>query len=293
MLFSGICTALVTPFSNNTVDYDSLEKLIMFQLSNSIKAICLCGTTGEIATLADDEYQKIIKFTKKITQNKVHIMLGVGGNNTENVIKNAKIGKDLGVDSILAVAPYYNKPSQNGLFEHFKLLAKSIDLPIVLYNVPGRTVTDISDDTIAKLAEIENVCALKDASGNLERVAILRSKLIANGCDKKFNIYSGDDITTLGYIAMGAIGTISVASNIMPQECITMCSLAMEGKFAEARILQDKYAKLFDAMFCETNPAPVKYALSKMGMIKNELRLPLVKLSQDSESLINSLISTN
>ncbi len=290
-MFQGICTAISTPFSNGKIDYKSLENLINFQLTNDIDAICPCGTTGEIATLSDEEYTQVVSSVVKNVNGKAFVLAGVGGNNTAKVIENCKKAEDLGVNGILAVAPYYNKPSQDGLYAHFEAVARSTKLPIMLYNVPARTVTDISDETIVKLAKIDNIVALKDATGLLERTALLRAKLINAGISlEKFKIYSGDDVTALGFIAMGAVGLISVASNIIPKECADMVKLALSGDFAKARQLQDKYAILFDSMFIDTNPAPVKYCLAKMGIMKNELRLPLVEISAEKSKILDEIL---
>ncbi|QED22860.1 4-hydroxy-tetrahydrodipicolinate synthase [Candidatus Deianiraea vastatrix] len=289
-MFTGVATAIITPFKNGEIDIKSLEKIVQFQIDNKISAICPCGTTGEIATLTIDEYKKVIETVVKIAKGKAFILAGVGGNDTAKVIKNIDIATKCGADGVLCVMPYYNKPSQDGLIAHFSEISSNSSLPIMLYNVPSRTVTDISDDTIARLAaKCKNIVALKDASGNLERVALLRQKLKENNVNN-FKIYSGDDITTLAYIAMGAVGLISVASNIIPKQCEEMVTLCLEQNFEKARILQDKYAKLFDAMFIDTNPAPVKFALSKLGFCDNELRLPLVKMNEKCEEIVEKTL---
>jgi len=291
-MFSGVATALVSPFQNGVLDVNGLEKLINFQLENGITALCPCGTTGEIATLTNDEYEKIISIVVRLAKGRAFILAGVGGNDTAKVIENCKKVEKLGVDGVLAVAPYYNKPNQAGLYAHFAQIAKSTNLPIMLYNVPSRTVTDISDYTIVKLAiDFKNIIALKDATGNLERTALLRAELIKSGIGlDKFKIYSGDDITTLGFIAMGASGLISVASNIIPKECEEMTQAALAGNFTKARILQDKFAKLFDGMFIDTNPSPVKYCLSRLGILENEIRLPLVSVDSKAETILDLLL---
>jgi len=290
-MFQGVCTALITPFDGMNVDFYALEKFLDFQLENGIKSFCPCGTTGEIATLTDDEYLQILKIVAKKTDGKAFIIPGVGGNNTLKVIENCKKAEQIGVNAVLAVCPYYNKPTQDGLLKHFEIIAKSTILPVILYNVPGRTVTNISNESIAKLAKIPNIKGLKDATGDLERIATLRTELQKNSIPlEDFTIYSGDDILTLGFIAMGAKGVISVASNIMPKKCLQLCDFALSEDFKNALKLQDELADLFDKMFIETNPMPIKYAVSKLGFMKNELRLPLIPLSDDSKKIIDTLM---
>lgn len=288
-MIKEVCTALVTSFENGELDLKSLDKLLNFQLESGIKSFCVCGTTGEISTLTSEEYSEIISTVVKKSKEKAFVLAGVGGNCTTKVIENCKKCEDLGVNAVLAITPYYNKPNQDGIYAHFEKIAEKTKLPIILYNVPGRTITDISDDTIAKLSKIENIVGIKECSGLLERTAILRSKLINAGTVNKFKIISGDDINVLAHIAMGDVeGVISVASNAIPVECIELFKFAKSKKFTEARNLQDKFAIFFDLLFVETNPQPIKYILSKLGYIKNELRLPLISVSDLSRQKIDS-----
>lgn len=292
-MFTGLCTAIVTPFSEGNVDYAAFERLLDLQIEGGVKSICTSGSTGEGATLSDEEYSKLISIAVKKSNGSLSIVPGVGGNNTKKVIENAKKAEDLGANAVLAIVPYYNKPNQSGIYKHFENLANSTKLPIIIYNAPGRTVTDISCDTVAELAKISNICGIKDSSGLLERSAILRAKLIEKSVAlEKFKIYSGDDILSLGFIAMGACGMFSVASNIIPKECVEMVNFAMLGNFTKALELQDKYALLFDNIFCDTNPAPIKYCLAKMGLIQNELRLPLTSVEEKNAKLLDETLKS-
>lgn len=290
-MFSGTGTAIITPMKNGIIDVESLKKIVNFQLENGIDAIFPCGTTGEIATLTDEEYALVIKTVVDIVEKKVPVIAGVGGNDTRKVIKNIKTCESLGVDAVLAVCPYYNKPTQDGLIAHFSAIAESTKLPIMLYNVPGRTVTNISNATIVSLAKkYHNISSLKDATGSLERVAELNYDLNKAGV-KKFKQFCGDDATVLGFTAMGGAGLISVASNIYPNKIAKMTKLALDGNFKDAKILQDKCINFCNIMFVETNPSPVKFAASTIGLCENEVRLPLAKLSKSGELSVDSAMS--
>ncbi len=289
-MFSGVGTAIITPMKNGEIDIKALEKIVNHQLENKIDAIFPCGTTGEIATFSKDEYEMVVETVYNLCKNKIKVIAGVGGNNTKEVIEKAKICERIGIDGILAVAPYYNKPNQEGLFLHFSELAKSTKLDIMLYNVPSRTITDILEDTTIRLIkEHKNIVAIKDATGLLERVADLRAKMIESKIPlDKFSIFCGDDATAVGFIAMGGTGLVSVASNFLPKEIGEMTRFAIAQNFMEAKKYQDKYNRICQIMFCETNPAPVKFAMSKLGFCENEIRLPLARLSKEGEEKVES-----
>ncbi len=273
-------TALVTPFKNNKIDENSLIKLIEFQIKNGVSGIVPCGTTGESPTLSHEEHNLVIELCVKIAQGRVKIMAGTGSNSTEEAVMMTNHAKKVGADSCLVVAPYYNKPTAEGIFQHYKAL-NECNIPLYIYNVPGRSVINISDDNLARISELENVAGIKDATGDLARVATMRQKI-----KKPFSYLSGEDMTAVGFNAMGGNGVISVTSNIAPKLVSDLQKATQVGDYELARQIQDKLTNLHDVMFCETNPIPVKYAASLMGLCSAETRLPLVTPSISAQEKI-------
>lgn len=272
-IFKGLGIALVTPFaSDGSVDYDVLKKLLDYQLKNGADFFCILATTGETPTLTKDEKQKIKELVVEKVGDKVPILIGCGGNNTADVVNELQTADFPGIDGILSVCPYYNKPSQEGLYQHFKAIAGATNMPVVLYNVPGRTGVNLKAETTVRLArDCENIVAIKEASGSLEQV----DEIIKNKPDG-FDVISGDDALTFPMIACGAAGVISVIGNALPKEFSRMIRLEMKGEIESARKIHHKFTDLFNLLFVDGNPAGVKAMLHEMGMIENVLRLPLV-----------------
>jgi 4-hydroxy-tetrahydrodipicolinate synthase len=275
-------TALITPFKNGKVDEKSLEKLVESQIAGGVDGIIPCGTTGESATLSHDEHNIVIKLCVEISQKRVHVMAGTGSNSTSEAIMTTNHAKQIGADSCLIVAPYYNKPTPEGVYQHYKAL-NQCGIPLIVYNIPGRSVINISDDTLSRIAELENVMGIKDATGDLSRVATMRSTI-----KKNFLYLSGEDLTAVGFNAMGGNGVISVTSNIAPKLVSDLQKFCAAGDYKSALMLQDKLTPLHTAMFCESNPTPVKYAASLMGICDSEVRLPLVEPSQAAKTRIEN-----
>ena len=275
-------TALVTPFKNNQIDEKAFSNLIEFQIKNGVDGIVPCGTTGESPTLSHEEHNRLVEIAVKVANKKVKVMAGTGSNSTSEAIAMTNHAKKIGVDSCLIVAPYYNKPTQEGLYQHFKELNKC-GIPLIIYNIPGRSVINISDQTLARIAELENVIGIKDATGDLARVATL--KLLVK---KDFLFLSGEDATAVGFNAMGGNGIISVTSNILPKMVSDLQKATALGDYKKAVEIQDQLTNFHSAMFCETNPIPVKFALSLMGFCENEIRLPLTTPSSESQNRIKA-----
>lgn len=272
-IFKGLGIALVTPFaSDGSVDYDVLKNLLDYQLKNGADFFCILATTGETPTLTKDEKQKIKELVVEKVGDKVPILIGCGGNNTADVVNELQTADFSGIDGILSVCPYYNKPSQEGLYQHFKAIAGATNMPVVLYNVPGRTGVNLKAETTVRLArDCENIVAIKEASGSLEQV----DEIIKNKPDG-FDVISGDDALTFPMIACGAAGVISVIGNALPKEFSRMIRLEVKGEIESARKIHHKFTDLFNLLFVDGNPAGVKAMLHEMGMIENVLRLPLV-----------------
>lgn len=272
----GVFTAIVTPFKSGRPDLDALKKIVKFQLEGGVSGLVPCGSTGEAATLSPEEYLAVIKTVVAAAKGKVSVVPGVGTNSTEKSVEMVKKVSALGVDGLLAIVPYYNKPTQEGMTVHFSELAKATRLPVVLYNIPGRTGVNMLPATALGLrAKFSNIVGIKEASGNLDQVSE-----IVNGADKDFAVMSGDDSLTLPMMSVGARGVISVASNVAPAQTARMCELFLDGDIAGAAELHHRLFPLVKALFCETNPIPVKYAASLLGLCSLEPRLPLLPLSQ-------------
>ena len=273
-MFKGSIVAIVTPFKNGKVDEKSLGNLIDWHIKQGTNAIVPCGTTGESATLDYKEHFRVIKFTVEAVNKRVPVIAGTGANSTDETIIITREAKKSKADGALLVVPYYNKPTQEGLYRHYKAVAEAVKIPIVLYNVPGRTAVNMLPSTVARLAEIKNIVAIKEATGDMKQVSeVIRL------CGDKITVLSGDDFTTLPLMALGGKGTISVSANVAPKLVSQMCSLWENGRFDEARAIHYRLEPLNASMFIETNPIPVKTALAMMGKIKEEFRLPLCEMS--------------
>lgn len=275
-MLKGAFTALITPFKDGKVDYDALRKLVRFQIENGINGLVPLGTTGETPTLHDDEKEKILKIVVEEAKGKVPVIAGAGSNSTEKTVKEAKKMEDLGADYLLISAPYYNKPTQEGIFQHFKAVCDAVKIPIVVYNIKGRTGVNIETSTLVRLSKMKNIVAVKEASGDIGQMMDVIDQL-----PKSFSVLSGDDALTIPLIACGGRGIISVASNVMPDKMAEMVKYANEGDFESARAIHYELLDFFKVEFVETNPIPIKYAASVMGLCKEEYRLPMCSM-QDS-----------
>ena len=289
IIFKGCGTAIVTPFNENGVNFEEFGKLIENQIENKVDSIIVCGTTGEASTMTVDERKSTIKFALDTVAGRIPVIAGTGGNCTASVIEFTKWAESIGVDGALIVTPYYNKTTQAGLIAHYSAIAKETTLPIILYSVPGRTGVNIAPETCKKLSEIENIVAIKEASGNLSQVAE-----IAHLCGDNLNIYSGNDDQITPVLSLGGIGVISVLSNIMPEYTHNIVSNFLEGNVKTAIEAQLKVIPLVNALFCEVNPIPVKAALNMMEYNFGIPRLPLIEMSdKNKEILKNELINLN
>lgn len=276
-IFKGSCTAIVTPFTEQGVDYERLRKNIDFQYENGTAAIVVCGTTGEAATQSPCEQNETVRQAIKFNEGRMKLIVGIGSNNTQTALRNAENAKSSGADGVLMVTPYYNKSTQKGLIEHFSYVADRVDIPMILYNVPSRTGIGIAPDTYKILAQHPNINGVKEASGDIALVGSIRSL-----CGDDLYIWSGNDDNTVAMMALGALGVISVASNILPGVIAKLCALCLEGDYKEATALYAKYARLFSALFLETNPIPVKAAMKMMGLDSGLLRLPLTEIGSEN-----------
>ncbi len=284
-MFKGSMVALVTPFRNGTVDEKALEKLVELHVKNRTSALVPCGTTGESATLSYEEHGRVIELTVKFAKGRVPVIAGTGANSTEEAIMLTRHARKAGADASLQVSPYYNRPTQKGLYLHFKAIAEAVDIPIVLYNIASRTGVNIEPETFARLSRIKNIIGVKEASGSLEQMARIRK-----ACPKDFLLISGDDALTLPIMAIGGVGVISVVANIIPRDVADMCAAFGKGDIAQAQELHYKMLPLVKAMFIETNPIPVKTAMGLMGMIDPALRLPMCEMeSANKENLVKEL----
>ncbi len=285
--FKGLGVALVTPFtSTGEVDYTSLRRLLDYQLSNGTDFLCVLGTTAETPTLTEEEKQNIINLCRDKVQGRIPILLGMGGNNTAAIVSQLAKADLHGIDGILSVCPYYNKPSQEGLYQHFRTIATNSPVPVVLYNVPGRTGVNMTAETTLRLArDCENIVAVKEASGNFGQIDdIIKNK------PKDFDVISGDDGITFPLITLGAAGVISVIGNALPKEFSRMVRLALAGDYSNALTIHHKFAELFKLLFVDGNPAGVKAMLSSMGLLENELRLPLVPSRISTMERISAIV---
>ena len=284
-MFKGAYTALVTPFKDGKINYNKMAELIEFQINEGIDGLVVCGTTGESATLSDKEKRKLIKFTVETVNGRVPVIAGTGSNNTIHTIKLSKFAEKVGVDGLLLVTPYYNKSSQKGLIAHFKTISESVTTPCILYNVPGRTGVNLLPETVAKLADVENIVGIKEASGNFSQLLELMAKV-----PKDFIVLSGNDDSIVPLLSIGGKGVISVLSNIYPKDTHNMCQAFFLGETNYAKELQLRYANLIKALFIEPNPMPVKDAMNILDMDVGNTRLPLVEVSDDTHEILKSVL---
>ena len=285
-MFKGSIVAIVTPFKNNKLDEQALTDLIEWHIAEGTNAIVPCGTTGESSTLEYGEHYRVIELTIQVVNGRVPVIAGTGANSTSETIMMTGKAKDLGADGVLLVVPYYNKPTQEGLYLHYKAIAEAVDIPQVLYNVPGRTALNMLPETVARLAGMKNIVAIKEATGNMAQV----SELIRL-CGDKISVLSGDDFTTFPLMLLGGKGTISVSANVVPGELSAMCKALLDGNIDEARKLHFKLEPLNKGMFIETNPISVKTALSMMGKIEEEMRLPLCRMSSENKEKLKNILN--
>lgn len=286
MLLQGAFTALVTPFKNGLVDEEAFREFIEWQIEEGINGVVPCGTTGESATLSHEEHEKVIKICIDQVKGRVPVIAGAGSNNTKEAVGLARFAKEAGADAILLITPYYNKPTQEGLFAHFKAICAEVSVPAIVYNVPGRTGVNVTPATMARIfKEIPNVVGAKEATGNLTQVSD-----ILEFCGDDFILLSGDDFTVLPTLAIGGKGVISVASNIAPKAYAELCAAAFSGDMAKARALHYHLGALNRACFIETNPAPVKTGLSIIGKMEAELRLPMVPLTAEHQAELQAVL---
>ncbi|MEY4643119.1 MAG: hypothetical protein RLZZ227_3113 [Pseudomonadota bacterium] len=285
-MISGSIVALVTPMrADGAVDYPTLQQLVEWHIQNGTNSIVAVGTTGESATLTVEEHCEVIRQTVVAANGRIPIIAGTGANSTSEAIEWTACAKEAGADACLLVTPYYNKPSQRGLYAHYKKIAESVDIPQILYNVPSRTACDLLPDTIARLAVLPNIVGVKEATGNLQR-----GKEVLAFASENFAVYSGDDATALELILSGAKGNISVTANVLPAVMARICKLGLEGRAEEARALNATIADLHRDLFLEANPVPVKWALHAMGKIEGALRLPLVELDPKFHDTLRSTL---
>ena len=285
-VFRGAATALITPFRDGEVDYAARERILEFQIEKGINALVVCGTTGEPATLDDDEHRRVLDFCIAKVNRRVPVIAGTGSNSTQYAKELTLFAKRAGADAALLVTPYYNKCSQQGIVKHFNEIAEASDLPLILYNVPSRTGFSISADSYRQLAKHPNIVAVKEASGHIP----LMLEVLAE-CGDELDMYSGDDHLLVPLMSMGAIGVISVLSNVIPAETAEMARLCLEGKTKEAADLQLRYHRLMNAMFTQVNPIPVKTAMSMMGWCRNEFRMPLCPMEPQENDKLASVLA--
>ena len=275
-MFEGVFVAIVTPFKKGKLDEEALRGLIGYQIEGGVDGIVPCGTTGESATLSHEEHDRVIKIAVDACRGKVKVLAGTGSNSTHEAIELSRSAEKAGADGLLQITPYYNKPNQEGLYQHFLSIAENVELPIILYNVPGRTSVNMSPETVLRLSGIQNVVGIKEASGSLQAIG-----KIINDCGEDFTVLSGDDPLLWPILAIGGKGVISVTANILPNKVAAMCKAVASGNISDARSLHYELMDINDTLFIDTNPVPVKAALHLMGKIENELRAPLVGLSGD------------
>lgn len=280
-LFKGSGVAIITPFTQNGVNFKKLEELLEWHIQSGTDAIIICGTTGEASTMSETEKKETIEFTVKVVNKRIPVIAGTGTNNTKASIDMSKWAEGIGVDGLLVITPYYNKTTQKGLVEHFKAIANSVNLPIVVYNVPSRTGINILPKTMKELCQFENITALKEASGDISQVAKIKAL-----CKDRLDIYSGNDDQIIPILSLGGAGVISVMANILPKETHDICRLFFEGKLNEALKIQLDTLSLVNALFIETSPIPVKTAMNLLGMNVGDLRLPLCSMSDENLSVL-------
>ncbi len=285
MQFRGIYTALITPFKNGQVDDQAFQAFVDWQIKEGVHGLVPCGTTGESPTLSYEEHKRVIELCIEVAKKRVPVMAGTGANSTEEAIMFTRHAKEAGADAALVVAPYYNKPTQEGIYQHYKAIHDAVEIPIIIYNIPGRSVVNITDETLARLSQLPNIAGVKDATGDLARVYTLRALAGAS-----FQQLSGEDMTAIAFNASGGQGCVSVTANIAPRACAQVQEATLKGDYAGALALHDALVPLHSVMFCETSPAPVKFAAGLMGICSPELRLPLVLPSAENQTRIREVL---
>jgi len=284
-MFQGAMVAIVTPFKNGQLDENGLRQLIEFQVANGTRGIIPCGTTGESPTLSHEEHDRVIEMTIDAVRKRVPVIAGTGSNSTAEALRLTRHACEAGADAALLVCPYYNRPTQEGLYQHYKTIAEKVPIPIIIYNIQGRTGVNLQTETLARLAKIKNIVGVKEASGSLKQMSD-----VIHLCGPDFDVLSGDDIFTLALLAIGGKGVISVISNVAPADMSGMVDAFAAGDLAKARALHYKMSPLIDALFIETNPIPVKTALGMMGKIDPELRLPLYRMAEKNEAQLKKVM---
>ncbi len=280
-IFKGSGVAIVTPFNERGVDFKKLEELIEWHINSKTDAIIVCGTTGEASTMTEQERKETIKFVVDVVNKRIPVIAGTGSNNTAAAISMSKWAEKIGIDGLLVITPYYNKTTQKGLVEHFKAIANSVTSPIIIYNVPSRTGLNINPRTLEKLCAVQNIVAIKEASGDISQIAQIKAL-----CGDRLDIYSGNDDQVIPILSLGAIGVISVLANIIPTDIHNMCELYLKGEHAKALEIQLKSLALNNSLFIETNPIPVKTAMNLMGMEVGPLRLPLCEMEENNLEIL-------
>jgi 4-hydroxy-tetrahydrodipicolinate synthase len=281
--FRGSFTALVTPFKNGSLDEAAFRRLVSWQIEEGTHGLVPVGTTGESPTVSHDEHKRLVEWCVEEAKGRVPVIAGAGSNSTKEAIELAQHAEKVGAAAVLVVTPYYNKPTQEGLYQHYKAINDAVGVPIIIYNIPGRSIVDMSVDTMTRLFELKNIAGVKDATANMARISLQRAAM-----GEDFNQLSGEDVTALGYMAHGGHGCISVTSNVAPRLCSEFQSACLRGDFAAALKVQDKLLPLHTHLFIESNPSPVKYALSLLGKMSDTLRLPLVPVSEPSKAIIRN-----
>lgn len=285
-MFKGAITAIVTPFNEDlSINYDKLKELLEFQIENNIQGIVVCGTTGESSTLTTEERKSIIKFTVEVVNKRIPVIAGTGTNDTKYSIELSKYAESVNVDGLLLVTPYYNKCTQDGLYEHFKSIAENVKTPIILYNVPSRTGVNIQPETVVKLSKIDNIVGIKEASSDLSQIAKILSSV-----DNNFSVYSGNDDQILPILSLGGKGVISVISNILPKETQSLCDNYFDNNLDKAKNIQLKYLKLMNNMFIEVNPIPIKECMNILGYKVGSTRLPLTDMKESNKIILKETL---
>ena len=284
-MFKGSIPALITPFKNEKVDYSSYEKIIEWSISEGSHGFVPCGTTGESPTLSHQEHKKIVEECINTVNKRVPVIAGTGSNNTTEAIEFTQHAEKMGADGALVVTPYYNKPTQKGLYQHFKKIAESTSLPIIIYNIPGRSIVDMSIDTMHELSEIKNIAGVKDATNDLFRPLLTQTKIKRDFC-----YLSGEDGTALAYLSQGGVGCISVTANVAPRFCADLHNAWMDYDIKKAQEINLKLAKLHDALFIESSPGPVKYAAELLNLCSSETRMPLVEIQNSTKKIVKDCL---
>ena len=283
--FSGSMTALVTPFRDGRIDREALERLVEYQIDNGTSALVPCGSTGESATLTHEEHAQVVSLVVQFARGRVPVIAGTGSNSTAEAISLTRAAKEAGADAALLISPYYNKPTQEGIYQHYKQIAAATRFPLIVYNIPGRTASKIEAATVARLAEVDEVIGLKEATGSLDEV-----QEVIRRCGDAIEVYSGDDTLTLPIMAVGGVGVISVVANVLPKQSAEAVGAARRGDWDTARRLHYRLLPVMRALFLETNPIPVKAAVAMMGLCRDELRLPLVPMTEAPREILRAVL---